>query len=93
MTKKDFFHLMAAKADLNLKQSGAAYDAFLNVMEEKLKLGERVSFIGFGSFTVVDKPARTARNPRTGKAIKVAAKRVVKFKAGAGLKDIKKGKK
>lgn len=84
---------MAAKADLNLKQTGAAYEAFLNVMEDKLKLGERVSFIGFGSFTVVDKPARTARNPRTGKAIKVAAKKVVKFKAGSGLKNIKKGKK
>ncbi|MCK9162917.1 MAG: HU family DNA-binding protein [Bacteroidales bacterium] len=93
MTKKDFIHLMSAKADLNLKQTGAAYEAFLNVMEEKLKLGEKVSFIGFGSFSVIDKPARTARNPRTGKAIKVAAKKVVKFKPGSGLKDIKKGKK
>lgn len=84
---------MSAKADLNLKQTGTAYEAFLNVLEEQLKLGQRVSFIGFGSFTVVDKEARTARNPRTGKAIKVAAKRVVKFKPGSGLKEIKKGKK
>ncbi|MDD2192073.1 MAG: HU family DNA-binding protein [Bacteroidales bacterium] len=93
MTKKDFIHLMSAKADLNLKQTGAAYEAFLNVLEEQLMQGERVSFIGFGSFTVVDKDARTARNPRTGKAIKVAAKRVVKFKPGSGLKDMKKAKK
>ncbi|MCK9320576.1 MAG: HU family DNA-binding protein [Bacteroidales bacterium] len=93
MTKKDFIHLMSAKADLNLKQSGAAYDAFLKVIEEKLKAGEKVSFIGFGSFNVVDKPARTARNPRTGKAIKVAAKKVVKFRPGSGLKTLKKGKK
>ncbi|HBN04285.1 MAG: DNA-binding protein HU-beta [Bacteroidetes bacterium] len=93
MTKKDFIHLMSAKADLNLKQSGAAYDAFLKVVEEKLKAGEKVSFIGFGSFNVVDKPARTARNPRTGKAIKVAAKKVVKFRPGSGLKTLKKGKK
>lgn len=93
MTKKDFIHLMSAKADLNLKQSGAAYDAFLKVVEEKLKAGEKVSFIGFGSFNVVDKPARTARNPRTGKAIKVAAKKVVKFRPGSGLKSLKKGKK
>lgn len=84
---------MSAKADLNLKQTGAAYEAFLNVLEEQLMQGERVSFIGFGSFTVVDKDARTARNPRTGKAIKVAAKRVVKFKPGSGLKDMKKAKK
>lgn len=93
MTKKDFIHLMSAKADLNLKQSGAAYDAFLKVIEEKLKAGEKVSFIGFGFFNVVDKPARTARNPRTGKAIKVAAKKVVKFRPGSGLKTLKKGKK
>ena len=93
MTKKDFIHLMSAKADLNLKQSGAAYDAFLKVIEEKLKAGEKVSFIGFGSFNVVDKPARTARNPRAGKAIKVAAKKVVKFRPGTGLKTLKKGKK
>ena len=93
MTKKDFIHLMSAKADLNLKQSGAAYDAFLKVIEEKLKAGEKVSFIGFGSFNVVDKPARTARNPRTGKAIKVAAKKVVKVRPGSGLKTLKKGKK
>lgn len=93
MTKKDFIHLMSAKADLNLKQSGAAYDAFLKVIEEKLKSGEKVSFIGFGTFNVVDKPARTARNPRTGKAIKVAAKKVVKFRPGSGLKTLKKGKK
>jgi DNA-binding protein HU-beta len=61
--------------------------------KEKLKAGEKVSFIGFGSFNVVDKPARTARNPRTGKAIKVAAKKVVKFRPGSGLKTLKKGKK
>jgi Bacterial nucleoid DNA-binding protein len=93
MTKNDFIHLISAKAELNLKQSAAAYDSFLSVMKEKLQAGERVSFIGFGSFTVLDKPARTARNPRTGKSIKVAAKKVVKFKAGAELKNLKKGKK
>jgi DNA-binding protein HU-beta len=93
MTKKDFVQLMSAKTGSTMKDSAASYDAFLKVIEDKLRAGERVSFIGFGSFAVVDKPARTARNPRTGKPIKVAAKKVVKFKAGASLRELKKGKK
>ena len=88
MTKKDFIHLMSEKAELNTKETTAAYDAFLDVMHEGLKLGKKISFIGFGTFSVVDKPARIGRNPRTGESIDVPAKRAVKFKAGSNLKDI-----
>ena len=59
--------------------------AFINVTGEALKAGDKIALIGFGSFAVAKKPGRTGRNPRTGAAIKIAAKNVVKFKAGAEL--------
>lgn len=90
MTKKEFIQAMAAKTGLNQKQSSASYDAFLSTIEEELHKGEKVSFLGFGTFHVVKKDAHTARNPKTGNEIKVPAKRVVKFKVGASLKDLKK---
>ena len=62
-----------------------ALDAFINVTGETLKAGDKIALIGFGSFAVAKKPGRTGRNPRTGASIKIAAKNVVKFKAGAEL--------
>ncbi|MBK6641364.1 MAG: HU family DNA-binding protein [Bacteroidetes bacterium] len=59
--------------------------AFLNVTAKTLKKGDKVTLVGFGTFSVAKRAARTGRNPQTGKEIKIAAKKVVKFKAGAEL--------
>lgn len=71
---------------LTRDQAAKAVDTVLDTITESLKAGDGVQFTGFGQFVVVDKPARTARNPKTGEAVKVPAKRVVKFRAGTGLK-------
>ncbi len=57
----------------------------MKVTESTLKKGDKITLVGFGSFSATAKPARTGRNPRTGAAIKIAAKKVVKFKAGSDL--------
>jgi DNA-binding protein HU-beta len=59
--------------------------ACFDTIQEQLKKGEKVTLIGFGTFSVVKRKARTAKNPRTGKAVKVPAKKVAKFKAGSKL--------
>lgn len=87
MTKKEFADNMAAKSGLTKADSMKAYDAFMEVAQDYLLQGERVTFMGFGTFSVQDKPERIARNPRTGKQIKVAAKKVVRFKAGKDLSE------
>ncbi|MCF0210461.1 MAG: HU family DNA-binding protein [Bacteroidales bacterium] len=87
MTKQDFAGLMAAKTGMTKADSVKAYDAFLTVAEELLKKGEKVAMLGFGTFSLEHKKAREARNPRTGETIKVAAKNVVKFKAGKALSE------
>lgn len=87
MTKKEFADKMSEKCGLTKTDSMRAYDAFMATAQEYLVNGEKVTLMGFGTFAIQDKPARTARNPRTGKQIKVAAKRVVKFKAGKELSE------
>ena len=87
MTKKEFADHMAEKTGMTKVDSQKAYDAFLAVASDYLKKGERVALLGFGTFALQHKDARTARNPRDGKSIKVAAKTVVKFKAGKALAD------
>jgi DNA-binding protein HU-beta len=62
-----------------------AYDAFLGITADYLKAGEKVSFLGFGAFSVQERPARVAKNPATGEMVNVPAKKVVKFKAGSDL--------
>lgn len=89
MTKKEFIQSMGVKSGLNQKQATASYDAFLSTIEDELRKGEKVSFLGFGTFHVVGKDAHTARNPKTGEEIKVPFKKVIKFKVGSGLKDLK----
>ena len=88
MTKKEFIQAMAKKTGQTQAQSTESYEAFLSVLEEELRKGERVSFLGFGTFNVIHKEAGKARNPRTGETIDVPAKNVVRFKPGSGLKDI-----
>lgn len=71
---------------LTKDQATKAVDTVLDTITESLKGGDGVQFTGFGQFVVVDKPARTARNPKTGESVKVPAKQVVKFRAGSGLR-------
>ena len=85
MNKTQLVDAIAKKASITKVDAKKALDAFINVTGEALKTGDKIALIGFGSFAVAKKPGRTGRNPRTGAAIKIAAKNVVKFKAGAEL--------
>ena len=88
MTKKEFAALFAEKANFESKaEAERKLDVVLNLFEEVLVNGGDINFIGWGKFEVKDTPARTGRNPRTGEEVAIAAKKVVKFKAGAGLAD------
>ena len=82
MTKKEFIDLYFAKGEFERKAA-----AFLNVIEEGLLKGEEITFLGFGKFEVVERAARTCRNPQTGKEMKVEAKKAVKFKPGKALSE------
>ncbi|MFT0892583.1 HU family DNA-binding protein [Pseudochelatococcus sp. G4_1912] len=92
MNKGDLVSAVADKAGLTKAQAGEALDAAIEVITSALSKGDEVKLIGFGTFVVADRPAGTARNPRTGETIAVAASRTPKFKAGAGLKDAVNGK-
>ena len=85
MNKTQLVDAIAKKASITKVDAKKALDAFINVTGEALKAGDKIALIGFGSFAVAKKPGRTGRNPRTGASIKIAAKDVVKFKAGAEL--------
>ena len=87
MNKAQLIDAMAAGAGLTKVDAKKALDAFVAATTDALKGGDRVALIGFGSFSVSQRSARTGRNPQTGKEIKIAAKKVVKFKAGAELAD------
>ena len=85
MNKTQLVDAIAKKASITKVDAKKALDAFIHVTGEALKAGDTIALIGFGSFAVAKKPGRTGRNPRTGASIKIAAKNVVKFKAGAEL--------
>ena len=85
MNKTQLIDAIAKKASITKVDAKKALDAFINETGEALKAGDKIALIGFGSFAVAKKPGRTGRNPRTGASIKIAAKNVVKFKAGAEL--------
>lgn len=88
MTKKEFIDLYFAKGEFETKADAERKAAaFLNVIEEGLLKGEEITFLGFGKFEVVERAARTCRNPQTGKEMKVEAKKAVKFKAGKTLSE------
>jgi len=76
-----------AKVTCSKKEAVAAVDATLAAIKKALKKGAAVTLVGFGTFDVKKRKARIGRNPQTGKAIKIAAKKVPVFKAGKGLKD------
>ncbi len=85
MNKTDLIEGMAEAAGISKAAAKKALESFLGNVEKSLKKGDRVSLVGFGSFSVSKRAAREGRNPQTGKTIKIAAKKVVKFKAGSDL--------
>jgi DNA-binding protein HU-beta len=85
MNKAELIEAMAGEAGMTKADAKRALDAFLAATGKALKKGDRVALVGFGSFSVSKRNARKGRNPQTGKEIKIAAKKVVKFKAGADL--------
>ena len=87
MNKAELIDAIAKDADLTKADAKRALDAFINATSGALKKGERVALVGFGSFSVSKRNARTGRNPQTGKEIKIAAKNVVKFKPGSDLSN------
>jgi DNA-binding protein HU-beta len=86
MNKAELIDSIASEAKISKADAGRAIDGFINATTKALKKGDRVALVGFGSFSVAKRSARTGRNPQTGKAIKISAKKVAKFKAGAELK-------
>lgn len=87
MNKTELIAAVADKAGLSKKDSEAAVNAAIAAVTETLKTGEKVQLVGFGSFEVKSRPARTGRNPRDGKEIKIPASKNPTFKAGKALKD------
>ena len=88
MNKAQLVDAIAAKAQLTKVDAKKALDAFIGVTAASLKKGDRLALIGFGSFSVAKRSARTGRNPRTGATLKIPAKKVVRFKPGAELNAI-----
>jgi DNA-binding protein HU-beta len=86
VTKSEFVDQVADRAGLSKRDATSAVDAFLDTIEGALSRGSEVSFSGFGKFSVSNRSAREGRNPATGARIQIAATRVPKFTAGAGLK-------
>ncbi|MGE5356230.1 MAG: HU family DNA-binding protein [Deltaproteobacteria bacterium] len=87
MNKGDLTNFVADHAGLTKVQAGAAIDAVLDGIKDALTKNDKAAFVGFGTFSVSKRAARTGKNPATGKEIKIPAMKVVKFKPGQGLKD------
>ncbi len=88
MNKSELIAALVEKAELSSKKDAEkVLNAFVDVVTESLTKGEKVQLIGFGTFDVKSRPARKARNPRTGEEIKIAASKAPAFKAGKALKD------
>jgi len=85
MNKSDLIDGMAEDAGITKASAKKALESFLGNVEGSLKKGDRVSLVGFGSWSVTRRAAREGRNPQTGKTIQIAAKNVVKFKSGSDL--------
>ena len=87
MNKAELVAAIADKAEISKKDAEAAVKAFTDVVAEELKKGEKIQLVGFGTFEVAERAARTGRNPQTGAEMKIAASKAPKFKAGKALKD------
>ena len=87
MNKSQLIDKIAAGADISKAAAGRSLDAFIEAVTEALKEGDSVALVGFGTFAVKERAARTGRNPQTGKPINIAAAKIPGFKAGKALKD------
>ena len=87
VNKSELIEAITAEADLSKAAAGRALDAVIGAVTGALKDGESVSLVGFGTFSVKARAARTGRNPQTGAAIQIAAANIPSFKAGKALKD------
>ncbi len=87
MNKAELIGAIGHGAGISKADASKALDAFTTAIEKALKKGDKVTLVGFGTFSVGRRNARTGRNPKTGKPIKIAAKKVAKFKPGKGLAD------
>ncbi len=85
MNKQELVSAMAEKAGLTKADADKAVNAFVETVKDAMAKGESIQLIGFGTFSVSERSARTGRNPQTGKEIQIAAKKVAKFKAGKAL--------
>lgn len=87
MNKSELVEAVAQSADISKTAATRAVDAFVDSVADALREGDQVTLVGFGTFTVRDRAARTGRNPRTGETINIPASKVPGFKAGKALKD------
>jgi DNA-binding protein HU-beta len=87
VNKSELIDHIAAQADISKAAAGRALDAVIGAVKTTLKKGGSVSLVGFGTFAVGKRAARTGRNPRTGAAIKIKSAKIPRFRAGKGLKD------
>ncbi|RCX32149.1 HU family DNA-binding protein [Thioalbus denitrificans] len=87
MNKSELVDAIAAEADVSKAAAGRAVDAMVSAITTALQRGEQVSLVGFGTFSVRERAARTGRNPQTGENIEIQAARIPAFKAGKALKD------
>lgn len=87
MNKSELIDVVASNADVTKASAGQAVEATLDAIADALQSGDTVALVGFGTFSVRERGARTGRNPRTGESIQIAASRVPAFKAGKALKD------
>ena len=88
MNKTELVAAMAEQTNLSKKDAEAALKAFIDVVSEGLKKGEKVQLVGFGTFEVSERAAREGRNPQTGETMEIKASKTPKFKAGKALKDM-----
>ena len=87
MNKTELVAAVAEQADISKKDAEKVLKAFVDVVTEEMKKGEKVQLVGFGTFEVSERAAREGRNPQTGKTMKIEACKAQKFKAGKALKD------
>lgn len=87
MNKSELIEAVASGAEVSKADAGRVIDAFVEAVKKALKKGDTVALVGFGTFAVRKRNARTGRNPRTGQAIKIKASKNPAFKAGKALKD------
>ncbi|MEE4313215.1 HU family DNA-binding protein [Desulfofustis glycolicus] len=87
MNKKELIESIAGAAEISKAAAEKALNAAMAAVADALKKGDKVTLVGFGTFSVAKRDARTGRNPQTGKSIKIPAKKIAKFKAGSKLSD------